>query len=105
MSDRTDPPHGAGRLHLRWDGTVTAGNVLIALPMVLGLVIWGTRLESRVNHEADLRARLEVQVERDRRNDDRLFEVIRAEIRVQGEQTRAALDRLSDKIERKADRP
>jgi len=99
------PPHGAGRLHLRWDGTVTAGNVMIALPMVLGLAIWGARLESRVNHESDLRTRLESQVQRDRASDDRLFEVIRAEIRVQGEQTRSALDRLADKIERKVDRP
>jgi cell shape-determining protein MreC len=105
MTDRPDPPHHGGRLHLRWDGTVTAGNVLIALPMVVGLVIWGARLESRVNHESDLRSRLEAQVQRDRINDDRLFEVIRAEIRTQGEQTRAALDRLVDKIERKADRP
>ena len=106
MTDRTAPPHqSGGLLHLRWDGTVTAGNVLIALPMVVGLLIWGVRLESRVNHESDLRARLEARVDRDRVTDDRLFEVVRAEIRTQGEQTRAALDRLGDKIERKADRP
>lgn len=97
------PPHG--RINLRWDGTITAGNVLIALPMVAGLLIWGTRLESRVDHESQLRARLEQRVERDRTTDDRLFEVVRAEIRTQGEQTRAALDRLVDKIDRKADRP
>lgn len=105
MTDRTAPPPSGGLLHLRWDGTVTAGNVLIALPMIVGLIIWGTRLESRVNHESDLRSRLEARVDRDRTTDDRLFEVVRSEIRVQGEQTRAALDRLTDKIERKADRP
>lgn len=92
-------------MNLRWDGVVTAGNVVTAIGMVLAIAIWGVRLESRVDHEAQLRGRLEAQVHRDRLNDDRLFEVVRAEIRSQGEQTRAALDRLADKIERKADRP
>ncbi|HEV7455174.1 MAG TPA: hypothetical protein VGN96_00240 [Roseococcus sp.] len=35
------------RLH--WDGTVTAGNVLTAATMVLALVVWGLRLEGRVD--------------------------------------------------------
>lgn len=100
MADQ--PPAGRG---LRWDGVVTAGNALTLIGMVSAVLIWGLRIEGRVSHESDLRARLEARVEQDRRTDDRLFEVVRAEIRSQGEQTRAALDRLADKIERKADRP
>ena len=97
--------HPPSRMNLRWDGVITAGNLITAVGMVAAILIWGIRLESRVDHEVQLRTRLEAQVQRDRINDDRLFEVIRSEIRVQGEQTRAALDRLADKIERKADRP
>ncbi len=94
MSDRSAPSPPGGLLHLRWDGTVTAGNVLIAVPMVVGLLIWGVRLESRVNHESDLRQRLETRVERDRVTDDRLFEVVRNEVRTQGEQRRGPQQRI-----------
>lgn len=34
---------------LRWDGSVTAGNVLTAAAMIVGLIVWGIRLESRVD--------------------------------------------------------
>jgi hypothetical protein len=102
---RTDHPSPPGRLNLRWDGVVTAGNALTLIGMVSAVLIWGIRLEGRVDHESQLRTRLEAQVQQDRKTDDRLFEVVRQEIRVQGEQTRAALDRLADKLERKADRP
>lgn len=35
------------RIH--WDGTITAGNLLTASAMVLALVVWGLRLEGRVD--------------------------------------------------------
>ena len=47
---------------MRFDGTVTAGNVLTAGAMLLALAVWGVRLESRVDHETDLRTRLESSV-------------------------------------------
>lgn len=100
-----DPPANGRRMALRWDGVVTAGNLITAIGMVAAMLVWGVRLESRVDHEMELRTRLEARVADDRKSDDRLFEVVRTEIRTQGEQTRAALDRLVDKIERKADRP
>ncbi len=43
----------------RWDGTVSAGNVLTTLSMAVALIVWGVRLEARVDAEAVLRQRFE----------------------------------------------
>lgn len=43
----------------RWDGTVSAGNVLTTLSMAVALIVWGVRLEARVDEEAVLRQRFE----------------------------------------------
>lgn len=43
----------------RWDGTVSAGNVLTTLSMAVALIVWGARLEARVDAEAVLRQHFE----------------------------------------------
>jgi hypothetical protein len=57
----------AGARGLRWDGTVTAGNALTALAMCAGMLIWGMRLEGRVDATDHRTARLEVARDRDDR--------------------------------------
>lgn len=37
------------RRALHWDGTITAGNVLTALAMLLSLTVWGLRIEGRTD--------------------------------------------------------
>lgn len=34
---------------LRWDGTITAGNVIVAFSLLVSLLVWGLRLEGRVD--------------------------------------------------------
>lgn len=47
------------RRALHWDGTITAGNVLIAVPLLVGLLAWGLRLEGRVDRTEDRQNRFE----------------------------------------------
>lgn len=47
---------------MKFDNTVTAGNLLTAGAMALTVLVWGVRLESRVDHEKELRQRLETDV-------------------------------------------
>jgi hypothetical protein len=49
-----------GRIH--WDGTITAGNVITAVSMLIALVVWGTRLEGRVEMERVERIRMETEL-------------------------------------------
>lgn len=42
---------------LRWDGAVTAGNVLTVIAMLAALIVWGVRLEGRVDR-ADQRQQI-----------------------------------------------
>lgn len=37
------------RSRLHWDGTISAGNVLTALALLASMLIWGLRLEGRVD--------------------------------------------------------
>jgi hypothetical protein len=82
------------RVGLQFDPTVNAGHVLTTATLLVGLVIWGARLESRVDQEKDTRERFELQYQRDRLTDGRGSDEIKA-----------ALRRIEDKIDRKADRP
>lgn len=98
-------------LGFRWDGVVTLGNVITLLGMLGSMIamggaflVWGTRLEARVEREADLRRAFEIDMRREQERDSRAFENIQTELRRQGIETRAALDRLADKIDRKQDR-
>ncbi len=64
----TETPEDAhARRVLRWDGTVTAGNVLTACAMVVALLAWGFRLEAANDRAQDRIQRLEVARERDDR--------------------------------------
>lgn len=84
------PPHQ----RLKFDPTISAGNILTAVAMLIALVAWGMRLESRVDSTA---ARLEVSERRletsERRLDLALTEVrdsnreIMLELRTVMEQT------------------
>ena len=82
------------RVGLQFDPTVNAGHVLTTATLLVGLVIWGARLESRVDQEKDTRERFELQYQRDRLTDGRGSDEIKA-----------ALRRIEDKIDRKQDRP
>lgn len=87
----TTPPR---RLGLQFDPTVNAGHVLTTATLLVGLIIWGARLEARVDQEKDTRERFEMQYHRDRLTDSRGADEIKATLR-----------RIEDKIDRKADRP
>ena len=39
---------GSGPLKLKWDGTINAGHVLIAVSMFIAGLVWGLRLENLV---------------------------------------------------------
>jgi hypothetical protein len=47
---------------LRYYNVVTTGNLLMVLPTIALIMIWGLRLEGRVDHESDLRARIELRI-------------------------------------------
>lgn len=55
MSD----PDRLSKRRIHWDGTVTAGNLLTAITMVLALVVWGLRLEGRVDRTEERQHRFE----------------------------------------------
>ena len=44
---------------VRFTGDVTLGNLITAFAMLVPLLVWGIRLESRVDFESVLRTRLE----------------------------------------------
>jgi hypothetical protein len=50
------------RRALRWDGTVTAGDLLTAVSLVVALLVWELRLEGRVTLQEERQARHEAQV-------------------------------------------
>ena len=71
MTDDAINPGGNG---IRFYGVVTLGNLLVVAASLVPILIWGIRLEGRVDMEGVLRTRLEKQVadqaaEMARRND------------------------------------
>lgn len=70
------PAEAHERRVLRWDGTVTAGNVLTAAAMIAALLTWGLRLEARVDSAQDRLLRLESSRERDDRETAGLRELV-----------------------------
>lgn len=90
----SDDPKEKIRFGLHFDPTFNAGHVFMTIGVGLSLVTWGVRLESRVDHEAELRGRLEQQFFRDQNRDAAAFEEIKQ-----------ALRRIEDKLDTKADRP
>ena len=72
MGDENEPAASG----LRWDGTVTAGNVLTAMAMTLAMVVAFIRLEGRMEAQYDRIVRLEAARERDDRESAGLRESI-----------------------------
>lgn len=77
------------RRSLTWDGTITAGNVLTAGTLLITLLIWGLRLEGRVDRQGDRQDRFEIVVAQ-HRQDDRQAELVALS------ELRQALRRIED---------
>jgi hypothetical protein len=76
MGDVMETPSEAHeRKMLRWDGTVTAGNVLTAAAMLTALLAWGFRLEAQADRAHERLLRLESARERDDRDTANLREL------------------------------
>ena len=90
MAEPTDPrAHDPNRGRLRFDPTINAGHVLTAGVLMVTLLVWGVRLEGRVDHEAELRRRVEVRIDSvEQRNQTALFEL------------KQAMQRVADKLDR-----
>jgi hypothetical protein len=71
----------APRRTLTWDGTVTAGNVLTAATLLLGLLVWGLRLEGRVDRQEDRQQRFEATTTLHRQEDRQAELVALADLR------------------------
>ncbi len=82
------------RIGLQFDPTINAGHILTTATVLVSLVIWGARLEARVDQERETRERFEAQYQRDRLAEGKGSDEIKA-----------ALRRIEDKLDRKADRP
>lgn len=67
--------------------------MLTTLMIIIGVVVWGVRLESRVDLEATIRTRMEQQWERDQARDAASFEEIKVTLR-----------RIEEKLDAKQDR-
>jgi hypothetical protein len=99
----TETPEDAHlRKVLRWDGTVTAGNVLTAVAMLVALLVWGFRLEAQVDRAHDRLLRLEASRERDDRETAGLRE-LSAGMRADISGMRETLRRVETLLDR--DRP
>lgn len=70
------PTEAADRRTLRWDGTVTAGNVLTAAAMLIALLAWGFRLEAQADRAHERLGRLEASRERDDRDTAGLRDIV-----------------------------
>lgn len=79
---------------VRFDGTITLGNLLTALGMVVPVFIWGTTVETRLAEKtAEIRA-----IEQRQDRDGRSHTDAQSEIK-------ASLRRIEDKLDAKADKP
>lgn len=62
--EREDDAHLPHDRHVRFYNVVTTGNLIMVLGAILPIVVWGIRLEGRVDTEALLRGQLEKQISR-----------------------------------------
>ena len=79
---------------LRFDGTVTAGNLLTAVAMGLALVGWGFRLEGRV----DLAEQRQFQYETRLKETTDQTRIIEGEIKQALRDVSAKLDRMLERL-------
>ena len=76
-----------------FDPTITLGHVLTTVAMVVAGLTWGMRLESRVDRTEERALGIERRIDRDD-----------AQQRETTSEIKAALRRIEDKIDQKADR-
>lgn len=96
MSGEEEKPVRPG---VRFDPSLNVGHVLVTVSLLLSGIVWGLRLESRVDHESDLRARIEKRLDSEQEQARRAFDEIKAALaKLDGD-----LDRKLDRIERKLD--
>lgn len=78
---------------IRFDGTVTLGNLLTALGMLLPALYWGTTVETRLAEKAAIVQELERRIDRDAKvHSDALAEI------------KSGIRRIEDKLDAKADK-
>lgn len=95
MSETPEAAHE--RRVIRWDGTVTAGNVLTAVAMLVALLTWGFRLEAANDRAQERLSRLEasrLQDDRDTAGLRESFAGVRSDVATIKEQTNRILLRL-----------
>lgn len=83
---------------LRFDGTITAGNVLTAVGMLLPMLYWGTTVETRLAEKAAVIQELERRVDRDQVRHDRALSEIKTEIKEGFQRIESKLDSKADKL-------
>lgn len=76
MSDQRGD-HSPFRLRVRYDPTVNAGHVLTMLTVVMSVVVWGLRLEGRVDGEEAARKSFVEQYQRDLSRNDRALDELK----------------------------
>lgn len=92
-------------LPVRWDGTINYGHLLMTLTLLItGLVAWFDQRAATQQNARDLQD-LSRHVEREQARDQASIAEIKLEVGRQGEQTRAAIERIGDKLDRKMDKP
>jgi acyl dehydratase len=100
----TDNDDVRGGKTLRFDGTVTAGNLLTASAFAVALAVWGIRLEGKVDHGDDLRARLELAVaqrsQEQKESTDRSIAIVRDVIAENASRTRDSDNEMKSALRR-----
>ncbi len=106
--DRRKPPE---RSKLHWDGTITAGNLLTAVAMLVAMLVWGLRLEGRVDLQQTVAAlhtarilTLETKDQADTREIAAVRESL-AKLTAQSEATLRAVTRLETSIDQNSRHP
>lgn len=89
------------RMGFRWDGVVTLGNVLTMLGMLAGImmmgitvIMWGVRLEARIDKNIDRQAWFEAEMRREQARDAQMLAELKIAIEREGAKTQAAVDRV-----------
>lgn len=93
------PEHPERRL--RFDGTITAGNLLTVAGMVAALLVWGLRLESRVDQQELMRQQLEKRLDGNEAGQAAASSDIKAQIRDVAAKLDRLIERLSPPIDRR----
>ena len=86
-----------GNRRLRFDGTITAGNLITTIVVVGGLLVWGLRLEGRVDTETQMRQE---------QHTDILYRLESGQVREQGnsDDIKRELSAISTKLDTKMDK-